>query len=369
MGDHINEMIQTQVAEQVADEVQKSFIDRVKNIEWEKEFFGWKVKDLAIALGIMVSILIVIWVIFIVGAIWPQARIQMFIHGAIWPRVPSGLVGIFTSSFLHADYVHIASNSGPLFVLGFVLLLRGRKEFLVVTLVVMLIGDFCLWVVGRGNALYIGASGVIFGWFGYILSVAFFERPIQWYSVILAAIVFVMYAGMIFGVFPTFVKSPGEAEIAWESHLISAVVGIIASFVYFYVTPKAIEFYNARFPNGLFPKKDGENEVELEGAVDDISLDGDSVSVALDSHDDPFAPSPSFEKYSINQKVTPSTASIFDTPSTNPFDDATPKLYATSNNSSFSAFDQAIDQALAEGNNRKSGNTGGESYFYNSLGI
>lgn len=105
------------------------------------------------------------------------------------PRTAKGLIGLLTSEFLHANWQHITSNSGPFFVLGFLLCLRGKVEFLVLALIQMFVSNGILWVVGR-DGFYIGASGMVFCWFGYLLTLVIFERPVRWGTAIISGVVF-----------------------------------------------------------------------------------------------------------------------------------------------------------------------------------
>jgi hypothetical protein len=78
MGDDINEMIQTEVQEQA----KQSILERLRSYDWEKDIFGWKVKDLVIALAIMIGLLVVIWIIFFVCVAFPDLHIQAY--GGVW---------------------------------------------------------------------------------------------------------------------------------------------------------------------------------------------------------------------------------------------------------------------------------------------
>ena len=95
-------------------------------------------------------------------------------HGAldragIRPRTESSLWGIAYAPFLHAGLAHLIANTVPLLVLGWLVLVRGLRDWLWVTVVVVLVGGLGVWLFGRPGTVHIGASGLIFGYLGYLL--------------------------------------------------------------------------------------------------------------------------------------------------------------------------------------------------------
>jgi membrane associated rhomboid family serine protease len=86
----------------------------------------------------------------------------------IFPRQVRGLPGIVTSPFLHADFNHLFFNAIPLFVMVSFVLLEGMSVFIIVTAIIIFIGGGTTWLLGR-RGVHIGASGVIMGYWGYLL--------------------------------------------------------------------------------------------------------------------------------------------------------------------------------------------------------
>jgi len=138
----------------------------------------------------------------------------------IEPRSFSGLFGILFCPFLHADYHHLIMNSLPLAVLGAFVILRGSKEFLRASAFIVIVGGAGVWIAGRPS-IHIGASGLVFGYFGYLLARGWYIRDII--SIIFAIITLVLYGGLIFGVFPSL-----RNHISWEGHLFGLIAGILA---------------------------------------------------------------------------------------------------------------------------------------------
>ncbi|HQY22205.1 MAG TPA: rhomboid family intramembrane serine protease [Gammaproteobacteria bacterium] len=139
----------------------------------------------------------------------------------IYPRHLFGLLGIIFSPILHKNFNHLFFNSIPLFALGLAILARGLPIFLEVTSVVVVLGGLGVWLFAR-CALHIGASGLVSGYFGYILATAYFDPSAM---ALLLAIVVAYYFGSIFlGIFPQ------EDKISWESHLFGFLAGVASAF-------------------------------------------------------------------------------------------------------------------------------------------
>lgn len=139
----------------------------------------------------------------------------------IIPRHPVGLIGILTSPFLHQDFNHLFFNSIPLFALGLAILSQGILNFILVTAVIIILGGFAVWLFAR-RANHIGASGLVSGYFGYILATAYVNPSFT--ALLLALVVLYYFASILFGIFPQ------KAHISWESHLFGFLAGIVAAF-------------------------------------------------------------------------------------------------------------------------------------------
>lgn len=87
------------------------------------------------------------------------------------PRRASGLWGILTSPFVHANVAHLAANLPPFIVLGALVLRRNEAQFVEIAATIALAQGGLLWLFGR-NAAHVGMSGVIFGFLGYLLAAA-----------------------------------------------------------------------------------------------------------------------------------------------------------------------------------------------------
>lgn len=167
-------------------------------------------KQRAIIIGASLGLM---WALEIIDAILGQPLNQF----GIVPRTASGLAGIPFAPILHADFGHLLANTLPFALLGFFTTLRGISNFFIVTAIIAVAGGLGVWIFGS-NGSHIGASGLIFGYFGYNVAMGIFERSLK--SIALAVLIGLLYGSMIFGVLP------GRAGVSWEGHLFGAAAGV-----------------------------------------------------------------------------------------------------------------------------------------------
>lgn len=139
----------------------------------------------------------------------------------IVPRTETGLVGIVCAPFLHGSIAHLASNSLPFLVLGWFVMLWRVSDFIWVSLVVAVVAGLGTWLIAPSGTVHVGASGVIFGYLGFLLARGYFERSLS--SILLSLGVGALYGGVLFGVLP------GQAGISWQGHLFGFIGGVIAA--------------------------------------------------------------------------------------------------------------------------------------------
>lgn len=161
--------------------------------------------------------------LLIVGAMWLEEAVDLSVFGGaldrlgIQPRNPNWLWGILLAPFLHGGFAHLMANTPPFLVLGWLVMLRRLRDFFVVALTAMLVGGAGVWVLGAPGSVHIGASGVVFGFLGYLLLRGYFERSFT--AILLAVVVAVVYGGALWGLLPT---QPG---VSWEGHLFGFLGG------------------------------------------------------------------------------------------------------------------------------------------------
>ncbi|MFE3518175.1 rhomboid family intramembrane serine protease [Streptomyces sp. NPDC059166] len=143
-------------------------------------------------------------------------------HG-VSPRDPAELADIVPAAFLHSGWEHVASNTVPLLVLGFIAALGGIRRFAAVVFVVIVASGLGVWLTAPPHTVTLGASGVVFGLLGYLLVRGFVDRR-PW-DVVIGLGVAVVYGSLLWGVLPT------DSGVSWQGHLFGLVGGVAAAFL------------------------------------------------------------------------------------------------------------------------------------------
>lgn len=171
------------------------------------------------ALTTVVVFAAVLWAVHLVNAATGFFLIRLL---GIVPREVEGLDGVIFAPLLHADAGHLFSNTLPLLVLGFLAFLEGAKRFAIAVGMSWLASGLGVWIFGGG--VTIGASGLVFGLFAYLLVRGFYNR--DWKQILLAVLLFLMYGSLLWGVLPQF-----GTNISWQAHLFGALGGVLAALI------------------------------------------------------------------------------------------------------------------------------------------
>lgn len=159
------------------------------------------------------------WGVFLLSAALPFLQLNR--HGVV-PRTLSGLQGILFAPWLHASLMHLVANTGGLLILGWLCLWPRIKNFWQATIGAMLGAGLCAWLLGAPYTVHIGASGLVFGYAGYLVARGYYTRHLL--AMLVALFVAASYGlTMLFGVMPIY---PG---VSWQSHLGGALGGILAA--------------------------------------------------------------------------------------------------------------------------------------------
>ncbi len=158
------------------------------------------------------------WIIEIVDVFVFRGALNSY---GVRPRNLDGLQGILLMPFLHGSFAHLAANTLPFVTLGWLIMLREVSDFFVVSGVTMLVSGLGVWLTGAPNSVHIGASGLIFGYFGFLLLRGYFERSFT--SILLSLIVGFFYGSLIWGVLPS---QPG---VSWQAHFFGFVGGVLTA--------------------------------------------------------------------------------------------------------------------------------------------
>ncbi len=163
----------------------------------------------------------------IVGLLWLIQIInrimQYQLNGlGVRPRTIRGLIGVIFAPILHGNFNHLFFNSIPLFALADLILIEGEVIFYYVSGTIIIVSGFLTWLFGR-RGIHIGASGLIMGYFGYLLSKAYFHLTAT--TVILAGICLYYFGGLFLSLFPG-----AKKNVSWEGHVYGFLAGIFTAY-------------------------------------------------------------------------------------------------------------------------------------------
>ena len=164
-------------------------------------------------IGPVLTLVAIIWTVEIVNFLLGH-RLTTF---GVLPRSSSGLTGIFLSPFIHAGFWHTVSNTVPLLILGSLTLTADKARFWITTFTIILLSGTFVWLFAR-NSYHVGASGLVFGYFGALITRAIIERSLK--SILMAMITITLYGGLLWGILPL------RSYISFEGHFFGLIAGI-----------------------------------------------------------------------------------------------------------------------------------------------
>lgn len=182
---------------------------------------------------VLAQLIGVAWAVWIVNAGFLGKALNRL---GIRPRTLGGLFGIGFAPFLHGDVEHIVGNTTTFFILGGLVILKGVNVFLIVALLTALTSGIGIWLFGGENTNHIGASGIIFGFLGFLLLRGYFEREVV--SAVISLIVCFFYGSRLWRIFPL------KEQFSWEGHLFGFLGGAAAA--------RYLETIQASLPPGFF---------------------------------------------------------------------------------------------------------------------
>jgi len=172
------------------------------------------------AAALMVAWLALLWLLVGIDAILDHRLLSSF---GIRPRTLGSLPDILTAPFLHAGVEHVAANSTGLLGLGLLAALTGVRRFLAVTLMIAVVSGLGAWLLGPTGTVGVGASGIVFGFLGYLLLRGFVDRrPVD---VLLAVGVALGWGYLLFSI------AAGGPEVSWQAHLFGFLGGLLAAWL------------------------------------------------------------------------------------------------------------------------------------------
>src|SRR6266568_44253 len=171
-----------------------------------------------------VAMCAVIPVLFVIELIDAATGHWLDQAGGIRPRELTGLDGVVFAPLLHANFAHLYGNSVPLLVTGTFVLATGVRRFLLVTGTVALFSGLGDWFAGPAHTVAIGASGVVFGYLGFLVVRGIVER--NWWSIAVSVLIGILFGWTLGGILPT------DQRISWQAHLFGLIGGVVAAVVF-----------------------------------------------------------------------------------------------------------------------------------------
>ncbi len=163
---------------------------------------------------------LLIWVVWLLAELSGDSITGMGIR----PREAEGLTGIVLSPFIHGNFMHLFSNTLPLFILTALATYAYRGLFIKVILSIIILGGTSVWFIGVSGTSHIGASGLVYG----LASFLFFSGILRWETrqLIISAVVVFLYGSLVWGMLPI------EPGVSWEGHLSGGLGGMIVAFYF-----------------------------------------------------------------------------------------------------------------------------------------
>lgn len=166
--------------------------------------------------------------VLLIGLMWVSEFVDTLLGNrldryGIIAQHPDGLAGIVTAPFLHLGFGHLISNTIPLAMLGALIAFGGASRLIAVTVITGLLGGLGTWLTSPPGTITIGASGLVFGYAGYLVSRALFTRSFGQLLVGLA-VVLIWGGALLGGLLP-------QDGISWQGHLFGGLAGIVAAWV------------------------------------------------------------------------------------------------------------------------------------------
>ena len=173
-----------------------------------------RLKNQAAVLG---GTLAVFWAVFVVNLLLGGSLLSL----GVIPRTMTGLRGILFAPFLHVSLSHIVANSIPFVALGWMVMLRDDRHFIPVTLAGIVGSGLTAWLLGAPGSVHIGASGVIFGYLGFLMLSGWYAR--RFGSILLSVVVTLVWGTLILGMMP------GTPGVSWQAHVGGFLGGALAA--------------------------------------------------------------------------------------------------------------------------------------------
>jgi membrane associated rhomboid family serine protease len=160
------------------------------------------------------------------GLLWLVKLAELAFHlnftqFSVFPGRLDTLPGIAMAPLIHGSLSHLFANTAPVLVLGTLIIYGYPKAARILLPAVYLGSGFGVWLFAR-PAWHLGASGLTFGMMFFVFTIGILRWDRR--AIAFSLVVFLLYGGMIWGIFPT------APHISFEYHLFGAGIGILLAF-------------------------------------------------------------------------------------------------------------------------------------------
>jgi membrane associated rhomboid family serine protease len=170
--------------------------------------FGWRLAPVLLALAVM---WLVAGVNFVLDGAWLAFGIRAHDPSGLWPD-------LLFAPFLHLGLAHLVANTAPFAMLGGLIALQSPTRFAAVSLAGAVVGGLIVWVLAPAGSVTVGASGLVFAYFGWLIARAVRERSFM--AIAVGSVALVLYGGILWGL------SPFQLGISWQGHLGGLIGGL-----------------------------------------------------------------------------------------------------------------------------------------------
>jgi membrane associated rhomboid family serine protease len=209
----------------------------------------------------LLVVLVMLGVLWIIQVINNADAYRLSIDYGIEPHRLSPLPYIFSAPFLHWSWAHIEGNSIPFLVLGFLAAYRGIPKFLVITFVITVTSGLCAWLTSPASADTVGASGVIFGWLGYVVVRGFFDH--NKVDIFVGLVVGINYISLFSLLFPA-------PHLSYEGHIGGLIGGVLCGWL---LRAKAHTAPGQRLRASASPKRDTPSPADASAPVRRVEVE------------------------------------------------------------------------------------------------
>lgn len=204
-----------------------------------------EIKKILLAFAIPLFLLFILYTLHIMESVMNWN----FTSWGIYPGQVKGIMGIFTSPLIHADWGHLFANTFPLLFLSWCLLYFYRDLGIGILFFLWVLSGILTYIIGKPG-WHIGASGLIYSLAFFLFFSGILRKHVPLMA--LSLLITFLYGSLVWNMFPQF----ASVSTSWEGHLGGAVAGIAAAILFRHKGPQRPE---------PFKYEEEENNEEAEG--------------------------------------------------------------------------------------------------------